>query len=44
MQGSFCDAKERFNGSKKRDSEKAQHNKTDRKWRDKRRNRRQEAE
>ena len=44
MQGSFGDAQERFSGAKKRDSEKTQHNKKDRQWRDKRRNRHQDAE
>ena len=44
MQGSFGDAVERFSGAKKHDSEKAQHNKKDRQWRDKRRNRHQDAE
>ena len=44
MQGSFGDATERFSGSRKRDPEKAKHNKNDRQWRDKRRNRHQAAE
>jgi hypothetical protein len=44
MQGSFGEAQERFSGAKKRDNEKAQHNKKDRQWRDKRRNRHQDAE
>jgi len=44
MQGSFGDATERFSGAKKRDTEKSKHNKQDKNWRAKRRNRHQDAE
>lgn len=42
MQGSFVDAKEKFQG-KKKDNNKKSVNKADRAWRDRRRNRHAEA-
>ncbi len=42
MQGSFVDAKEKF-PSKKKDTSKKAVNRADRQWRDKRRNRHEDA-
>lgn len=44
MQGSFGDAAERFRGGKKKDSYSTQENRKDRQFRDRRRNRHQDAE
>lgn len=43
MQGSFGDAKESFRGGKKKDTQKQKEHREDRKWRDRRRNRHQDA-
>ena len=44
MQGSFGDAREAFRGGKKQDAFKAKENRKERNFRDKRRNRHQDAE
>jgi hypothetical protein len=44
MQGSFGDAVERFRGGKKKDNEQAKFHKKDNEFRNKRRNRHQDAE
>lgn len=44
MQGSFGDATERFRGGKKKDNEQAKHHKKDNEFRNRRRNRHQDAE
>jgi hypothetical protein len=44
MQGSFGDAQERFRGGKKKDNEQAKFNKKDNEFRNRRRNRHQDAD
>lgn len=43
MQGSFGDAQERFRGGKKKDTQKQKEHREDRNWRNRRRNRHQDA-